>query len=39
MSADLNQTEFERKGIKFDIGAPVTGAVSIHDAIAVSLQQ
>ena len=36
MSADLNQTEFERKGIKFDIGAPVTGAVSIHDAIAVS---
>ena len=36
MSAEFNQTEFERKGIKFDVGAPVIGAVPLHDAIAVS---
>ena len=36
MIADLERTEFELKGIKFDIGAPVTGAVSIKDCIAAS---
>ena len=36
MSAEFNQTEFERKGIKFDVGAPVIGAVPLHNAIAVS---
>jgi WD40 repeat protein len=32
---DIGETEVERRGLKYELGAPVTGAATVGDAVAV----
>ena len=31
----ISETEVERRGLKYELGAPVTGAATVGDAVAV----